>query len=227
MKKTPRKCFVWLVIAVAAVTVTLPCSGCGIVSLLGTPTRHETKIAAEYDLTGHREERLLVLVDQPQWFEAEANLRYELTKSLNHRLTEKIGIEAEHLVPYDKLSGFRSAQPNFSLLSPVQIGAALKADLVLYVLIEGYELRNMDHTNLYTGSLNVRSALYDSAAGERLWPKATMGKSIPVGFDFESGDREAGVARLAAASSHCTVRHLYDCPEDEFSILEDRSSVNW
>jgi hypothetical protein len=227
MKRKHRKGFVRLVVVFCAVATMLACSGCGIVSLLGTPTRHERKIPAEYDLTKHGDEKILVLVEQPAWLGAEANLRYELTKGLSHRLKDRIGIDGEHLVSYDKLSRFRSSQPNFSVLSAPQIGTALKADLVLYVLIESYEMRNMDHTNLYSGSLNVRAALYESAAGERLWPQSTGGKSIPVGFDVETGDRDAAVARLAAASAHCTVRHLYDCPEDEFGIFEDRSSVSW
>lgn len=227
MKSNHDKNLFGFVAAFCGVAVMVQCSGCGMIGILGTPTRHEKKITAEYDLTKHRAENILVLVEQPSWVGAQANLRYELTKSLNHRLTEKIGIATEHLVSYDKLSRLRSSQPNYSVLSVPQIGVALKADLVLYALVESYEIRNMDHTNLRSGSLNVRAALYDSTTGEELWPESTGGKSIAVGFDVETGNRDAAVSRLVAAAAHCTVRYLYNCPQDEFGIFEDRSSVNW
>ena len=53
-------------------------SGCGLVGIVTLPTRHEKKITAEYDLGQQRKQKLLVLVNQPVWLNAEVNLRSHL-----------------------------------------------------------------------------------------------------------------------------------------------------
>ena len=198
-----------------------------IVSQLGTPTRHERKVAAEYNLSNHREQKILVLVNQPGWLNVRVNLRYYLTKQINENLIKKAEIPPEHLVGYNELSEFRSGQGDFSLLSPVEVGAALNADMVLLVMVNGYELNRIAKTDYYKGFLSVQGILHNVATGEKLWPRSAKSKSVKVGFEIESRGREAAVHRLVAASAHCTVRHLYDCPKDKFKISDDRSNIGW
>jgi len=205
-------------------------AGCkygGVVSVLGTPTRHERKIPAEYDLTEHRKQKMLVLVHQPAYLNAQANLRYYLADAMNAELGRKIKIPSECLVPYSELSEFRSNRPDFSLLSPVEVGAALDADMVLLVMIEDYQLEEVVETGFYRGFLGAQTALVEVSAGEKLWPEFTQSKSIRAGFEFEDRGQEAAVRRLAAACAHCTVRCLYDCPKDKFKIADDRSGIGW
>jgi len=203
------------------------CSGCGFVSIFGTPTRHERKIAAEYELTEHAGQKLLVLINQPAWLNARVNLRYHLTRKMNENLAKKIKIRPEYLVSYDELSAFRTGRPSFHLLSPTEVAAALSADMVLFVTIEGYELDRIAETNYYKGSLSAHSILCQAATGRRVWPESEEGKRVKVGFEIESRGHEAAVDRLADDLAHCIVRYFYDCPEAKFKIADDRSEIDW
>ncbi|MHC4622431.1 MAG: hypothetical protein ACYS4W_00845 [Planctomycetota bacterium] len=202
-------------------------NGCGFISLLGTPTRHERKVAAEYDLTENRDGRLLVLVRQPSWLNAQVNLRYHVTARMNEELTEKIELENGNLVSYRELSDFRSRRPDFAFRSATEVGAALGADMVLYVTINGHELNRLDEVGYYKGFLSAECALHDVTAGKRVWPVSGESKSVMVGFDLESGGVEVAVQRLAASLAYCTVRYFYDCPEEQFRISEDKSDISW
>lgn len=223
MKKTRYKRFAFCFL----VTMFVFWSGCVVISQLGTPQRHEREIAAEYDLTEHTDKRILVLVSQPVWLNAQVNMRYYLTNELNRNLIKKVGVPSKNVVAYDELSRFRSGRDVFSLLSPVEVGAALDADMVLFVTVNRYELEEIAEMSYYKGLLSVRSVLRDVATGERLWPESAGGKSVRVGFEVESRGREVAVARLASASAHCTVRCLYDCPADKFKVADDQSDIGW
>lgn len=227
MKRLREKKYTGMIIASVFLSMILWCNGCGFVSIFGTPTRHEKKIPAEYDLTQHKSERILVLVNQPGWLRAESNLRYHLTETLSESLRRKLRIAPERLVGYEALWKFRSGHPGFSEFSPVEVGAALGAELVLFVTIEAYELERAADTDYYNGSLAFRSALYETATKESLWPTLSKGKRLVVGFDVESRGREVAVQRLVSAAAHCTIRYLHNCPQDEFAISEDQSNIHW
>ncbi|MHC4156468.1 MAG: hypothetical protein ACYST6_16335 [Planctomycetota bacterium] len=227
MKKSRVREFGGMAASAAFVLAALWCNGCGFVSIFGTPTRHEIKIPAEYDLAQRQDERILVLVNQPGWLQAQSNLKYHLTERLNENLTSKAAVLGERVVSYDSLWKFRSAHPGFSRLSAVEVGAALDAGLVLFVAIEAYEVEKAADTNYYKGLLGVRGALYDTVTKENLWPKQSNGKRLVVGFDIESHGQEVAVQRLSAAAAHCTVRYLYNCPKDEFAISDDKSHIHW
>ena len=75
--------------------------------------------------------------------------------------------------------------------------------------------------------LGVRAALYDTVTKENLWPGTTSGKRVVVGFDVERRGPEVAVSRLVGGAARCTIRYLFDCPEDQFAISDDRSTINW
>jgi len=205
-------------------------SGCSLtrtVSTLSTPRSHEKKIPAEYNLTRHRDRKILILVNQPPYLNAQANLRFYLTEEINKNLIKKVKIPPEYLVGYDELSEFRSNQSNFSLLSPAEVGKALDANMVLLVMLEDYQLHELGGTDYYKGFMSAQMVLFDTASGEKLWPEAAESKSIKVGFEVEPRGRKVAVKRLAAACAYCTTRYLYDCPRDKFKIFDDRSNVDW
>jgi hypothetical protein len=216
-----------MVVSAAFVGAALWCSGCGFVSIFGTATRHEKKVPAEYDLAQHKAEKILVLVNQPGWLKAQSNLRQGLTSTLNEGLEVKVGVGPERLVTYDELWKWRSARGDFSQLSPVETGAALGAELVLFITIEAFELERAADTKYYKGSLGVRGALYNTVTKESLWPKTSGGKRIVVGFDIERRGPDVAVSRLVGGAARCTIRYLYDCPAGEFGISDDRSTINW
>jgi len=230
MKKVDYKRFAFCILTFVFLTAVFFHSGCklgAVVGLMGSPTNYEKKVPAEYDLTQRKKQKILVLVDQPAYLNAQVNLRYYLTKAMSKNLTDRVRISPEYLVSYSELSEFRSNQPNFSLLLPTEVGKALGADMVLLVVIEDYQLQKLPEEGYYKGFLGVQSILFDVATGEKLWPLSEEGKSIKVGFEVESGGQETAVYRLVSACAYCNVRYLYNCPKKEFKIADDRNVAGW
>ena len=205
-------------------------AGCkygGLAGIFGTEGHHEKKIPAEYDLAENTEKKILVLVEQPGWLDAQVNLRYYLTKIVRQDLMVKVKIPPENLIAYSTLSEFRASEPDFSMLSPFDIGEALDADMVLLIAVEDYQLREMAEMGYYTGILNTRAVLFDTESAKKLWPRAEQSKSVKVGYEVEVGGLEVAVSRLVAASAYCTTRYFYDCPKAKFRIAEDRAGIGW
>ncbi|UCE99823.1 MAG: hypothetical protein JSV82_01805 [Planctomycetota bacterium] len=215
------------IITLVVVFSHLGCKYAPFIGLFGTESYHERTVPAEYNLTEHTDQKVLVLVDQPGWLDAQLNLRYYLTQAINMDLVRRIEIPGDSLVSYSELSEFRSNQSDFSLLSPAEIGAAFDANMVLLVMVEDYELNEMAETNYYKGFLGVQAVLLDTAKEEKLWPQLAKSKSIEVGFEVESRGQEVAVGRLASACAFCTTRYLYNCPKKKFTIAEDRSTIAW
>ena len=217
-----------LVIYIITLVVVFFHAGCEyapLVALMGTPSYNEIKIPAEYNLTEHTDKKILVLENQPGWLGAQVNLPYYLTRAINTDINVKVKVPGSYLVSYSELAEFRSNQPNFSQLSPKEIGGAFDANMVLLVTVEDYELSELAETKYYRGFLDVRAALVETATGKRLWPESAPSKIIKVGFEVERRGQEVAVARLASACSFCLVRSFYDCPKTKYKIGEDKSTV--
>ncbi len=214
------------IIVFCTLTTALFQGGCGIIGVLGTPTRHEREIPAEYDLTSRKDHKVLVLVNRSGRLGA-ADLPYYLTGAINKHLGEKTKTALKRFVSFKELSEFRSNQADFSLLGPVEVGNAMDANMVLLVEIDICELKRIAETSYYNGFLAAQAVLFDTATAERLWPGSVKNKSIKVGFDIEPGGREAAVKRLASACAHCIVRYLYNCPMDKFKTFDEKSDPVW
>ncbi len=227
MKKLQRERFALCLFSFVFPAVAFFCTGCGIISVLGTPTNYEREIPAEYDLAERAERKILVLVYQPGWLKAATNLRYYLTEAIRKNLMKKVKLAPDYLVAYNELSAFRSGRDDFSLLSPVEVSAALDADMVLFVTVEDYRLNEVTEIGYYKGFLDVQTVLLETETGRKLWPESSKSKSIKVGFEFEAGGREAAVRRLAAACAYCAVRYFYDCPKNKFKIADERTDFSW
>ncbi|MHC4739237.1 MAG: hypothetical protein ACYS9Y_10075 [Planctomycetota bacterium] len=227
MKKSQYEYFVCYLFAFLFVGGAFFCNGCGLVSMVVSPTRHEKKIPAEYKLREQKDKKILVLVDQPARLNAAANLRYYLTRDIREYLVKKIRIPAKGLISYENLVEFRNNQANFSLMSPLEVGKVLQADIVLVVVVEDFRLYNMAESGFLKGFLSSRAVILDATTGEKVWPKSFESKEIKVGFEFDERNVEIAVSRLTAASAHCITRYFYDCPMDKFRIADDRSGEAW
>jgi len=211
---------------IITLTMVFFCGGCSIIGFMLSPGAYEKKIPAEYELAGHAKQKILVLVNQPGWLNAQANLRYYLTDAINKNLIRNIRISSKNFVTYDELSNYRSGQPNFLQLSPVEISKALRADVVLAVAIEDSQLTELGQTGYYKAHLYARAALFDTLTGTKLWPSEDS-RSIKVGFEAEGYNREMAIQRLVIACAHCITRYLYPCYIDNFKIADDMSSLGW
>jgi len=88
-------------------------SGCGMVSVMGTPTPHEIKVPPEYDLTAAKDKKVMVVVEQPLWLNTADNLRSYVTEAVNQNLANKAKLLPENLYAY--------LAPIFCLLSVSKI----------------------------------------------------------------------------------------------------------
>jgi hypothetical protein len=207
----------------------LCCGGCKAVAALSTPTQWEIKIPAEYDMGGNKPQKMLVLVEQPSLTAAEVNIRIYLTQAIESFMAEKVGIKAKAFVPYQKLADMRSGSAEFASLSPAEVGKALGANMVLYVVIDNFGLYGLSDAGYYRGQLDTRSGLYDVASGQMLWPQAGELKAASVGFEMQK-EQEKAARRLASSMAKCIVRNFYDCPKPESRVVDEQkkdSTEGW
>jgi len=198
-----------------------------IFGILATPTHSEKKVPAEYRLKSHKFGSMLIFVEQPAWLAADVNIRHHLTQSIKKQLCQKLNIAEASVVSYSELSRFRTGTPGSAMFTPVRLGRALNADLLLLVTIENYQLQKLPEADYYRGSLSASAALLDTNSGRKLWPAKDESKTVKVGFDVQKGDPGIAVSRLFGACAHCIVRYLYDCPVNNFKIADDQSSISW
>lgn len=211
----------------ATIVVLLFSCGCGTVPLLTTPTRHEKKVPAEYNLAAQQDKKVVVIVNNPVWVNAPSSLALRVAADVNNNLTEKLGLQPKNLVSNERLQTFRASTPEADSLSPAELGKAVGADLVLFAELHQFSLTQVTETEYYKGELVGRAAVFDCDSAEQLWPEAEQGKLIRVAFDVEEGDYSAADNRLAGAFAHCITRYLYDCPVHKFKIFEDKSGTGW
>ncbi|MDD5458704.1 MAG: hypothetical protein PHF37_04870 [Phycisphaerae bacterium] len=198
--------------------------GCGIVSVLGTPTSHEIKIAPEYDLTAALDKKVMVVVEQPLWLNTTDNLRFYVTEAANQNLTDKAKLSPENIISYSNVAKIRS-KTGFN--KPIELASEAGVDLVLVISIEDYRLATIEDSDYVNGDMRARAKLIDVAAGQTVWPSMNDSRLVKVGFDMEKGGMDKGTLRLCAALAYCTTRYLYPVPSDEFKRAEDRSGINW
>ena len=189
--------------------------GCGLVSILSTPTASEMFHKAQYDLDERLDGNILVIVEQGSGVSV-ANFRPYLTKYINAFLIEKAGVKKDAIVDYVTISKYRSGHAEFSGLSPAAKGMALGAEKVLLVVVADYGLYEQGGSGYYKGLLTSRSFLFDVESGQVEWPRDGGGRSVSVGVDSEAGADDSAVRMLSKSTAHCIVRYLYDCAKDKF-----------
>lgn len=123
------------------------------------------KVPAQYKPP--QDKTLLVFVcdkDNPVDYEP---IKGELTDRLNEQLAANR--VAARTIPYQRLAELASATPEFNALSVSDVGRKLGADLVLYVRIDGFALKDSAASELWRGQLQVSVRIVEVGKG-RLWP---------------------------------------------------------
>jgi len=94
-------------------------------------------------------------------------IKGELAEMLSRQLIDnKI---AAKTIPYSKLLTLAAATPEFNRLSVSEVGEKLGADIVLYVMVDRFSLKDNEATPLWKGRLSTTVRLV--AVGiDRLWP---------------------------------------------------------
>jgi len=134
------------------------------------------KVAAQFEPP--KGKALLVFVDDilnPVSYEP---VKIELTRRLNENLVAHD--VAGKTISYDRLADLVASTPDFNLLAVSEVGQKLGADLVLYVRIDSFGLKDKAADQLWRGELAVTVRLVDVTQG-RLWPKnRPAGYSMPA-----------------------------------------------
>ena len=211
-----------IVIVIGIILVGL-CSGCGIVSVIGTPTYHEQKIPAQFKLGGRAKDKIVVFTERSRDSGAGAKVPKQIDKAVKNILIKEAKIKDKYFVSTEELSVFLSEASDFSQLSPPEIGKKLGAGLILYIQIENYKLFQMADSGYYGGSLIARSLLFDTASNKAVWPSDKQGLVVRIKVDYETKGYDKAAARLTAATAHCITRYLYDCPRDRFRTRDEQS----
>lgn len=193
-------------------------SGCRAVGFLLSPSYHEQKIPAQFDLTEHQVGGIMVIVEPSRSSYTEFALRTELKTKIEHFLTRKARIKNKYIIA-------RSADPDpsgreaaNSPLGPREIAGRAGAAMVLYVRIEDNGLYAFGKQGYYSGSLATRSLLIDVDSGDIVWPKQAQGRVVRAKVQIETQGREVARSRLTTAVAHGVTRCLYDCPKPNYGM---------
>ncbi|MFA6133683.1 MAG: hypothetical protein WC869_06665 [Phycisphaerae bacterium] len=154
---------------VAMPLLALLCStlgGCGGIGWLAAQFAPPKKVEPVYRMPSNK--KILVFVD-----DLLAEVRYQPIKSeLAERISERLSQHkvAASTIPYDQLAAMMTATSDFRRLSISEIGAKLGADLVLYVHIDKFSLKDDESGPLWRGELHTTVRVVDIKGG-RLWPE--------------------------------------------------------
>jgi hypothetical protein len=166
-----------------------------------------------------KDQKVLVLVEDkpaPVSFEP---IKYELAERIGRKLVDrKI---ARETVSQDRLLDLTNTR-DYHLLSISEVGQKLGADLVLYVQVESFSLKDSPQSPLWQGRFATSVWVVDAKKPQRLWPKdtPTQGSGYRVGpVEFKHSENPSPshgeeIARgLAEEMSEQIVRLFYDHEE--------------
>jgi len=151
--------------------------GCQVAGWLVNVFAPPQKVKAKY--VPPKDKTMLVLVDGPLYLVYYEPLKYELTKELNRRIVEKH--IARKTVPYESLQRLSATTSDYYELGIPQVGERVGADLVLYVLIGEFILKDEGETSpIWTPRLTASVKVVDVKKG-LLWPADN-----PYGYSVEA-----------------------------------------
>jgi hypothetical protein len=154
-----------------AVLAMSQCS-CGAVEYFVAKFAPPEKVEAEYAVP--KGKTAVVFVDDMLNPLSYPSLKTELSRMIGEDLVKNEVVAK--VVAYDRLADLASSTPTFNSLSVGEIGQKLGADLVFYVQIDEFDLRDPAASQLWKGHLQVTVRLVDVTKG-RLWPT-----DRPAGF---------------------------------------------
>ncbi len=152
------------------------CLGCGApIAWLVAQFAPPQKIEPVYEFPKNK--KVLVFVDDLLNPVSYIAVKNDLTKKLNRQLTEH-GI-VKDVISYDRLMDLKGAMPKFNQLAISEVGNKLGADVVLYVQIDKFSLKDDEESPLWHGNFEATIRMVDVDKG-RLWPK-----DRPSGYPVE------------------------------------------
>lgn len=162
-------------LAVVAATAAALLGGCLLPLTLGEMLFPKSRVKPLFELP--EKKTMLVFPDDLHRRVNYPPVKRAVARKLNEMIVDKRLALA--VVDYDKLTDLRSAEPEFNRLSVATIGRKLGADLVIYVDITEFSLRDSPVGTLWRGRFGGKVRVVDVQQG-RLWPDESAGHPVRV-----------------------------------------------
>ncbi len=153
-------------LAAAAAIAAVVLGGCAPFAYVAAQFAPPERVAPVYEPP--KGKTWLVFVDDFRQTVNYEPVRRALTEQLNERLIEE-DVAAE-VVSYDRLMELVARAPDFGKMRVGEVGRQLGAEVVLYVDLKSFRLKEHDQTSLWTGMIQTEVRLV-SPESERLWPQ--------------------------------------------------------
>ena len=191
----------------AALTAALALGGCQLLWVSLERLFPQEKVPAKFKLPAKK--TVLVFADDLQNPVSYPPIKRALNEKLSQLLKDK-GLVAQ-TIGYDKLVDLQSASPDFNLMSIPKIGRKLGADMVVYVNIEQFTLKDNLADTLWRGRFSGRVKVVDVLNG-RICPEESAGypvKVIAPAAENTSGTFGGELAKVLAENLAVEVTGLF------------------
>jgi hypothetical protein len=175
MNRIPRTLAIVGVLLTAALL-----GGCQLGQAIIAMSMPNEKVAAKCKFPPHQ--KLLIFPDDKETPLSYPPVKRELAQQIAALLiANKVAVQ---VVPYDELDKLRDSDPDFNTLAIAAVARKLEADLVLYIDITQFSLKESDAAALWRGNLEARVKVIDAKATDpakaRLWPDEAGGYTVKV-----------------------------------------------
>jgi len=182
-------------------------SGCQGAFVLAEKLFPKQTVPAKFNLPKNK--TVLVFPDDLQNPLSYPPVKRRFARKLNELLRQE-GLAGE-TIAYEKLTELQAAEPKFNLMSIPKIGRKLGAELVVYLSIEEFTLKDNPVDTLWRGRLAGRAKVVDVVEG-RIWPDESAGYPVEVTTPLaESSSETFGeeLARILAENLALEVSRLF------------------
>lgn len=168
-----RRLLVPLVLTTSAAAL----GGCQLLWAVLEKTFPQQRVPAVFDLPGGR--KVLVFPDDMLRPVSYPPIKRALAEKVNQLLIRhKLAAET---VPYDRLIDLQGAEPDFNSLAIGTVGRKLGAQLVIFVAIDRFSLKETPISTMWQGEFAAKVRVVDVRRGKgRLWPDDPAGYALKV-----------------------------------------------
>jgi hypothetical protein len=197
--------------------------GCAVLAYLAVAFAPPRKIPALYEPPEGK--KFLVFVDDLQHGAVHEPVKQELTNQLNRMLVDND--VAASIIPYDDLLDLITVTPKFNRLAVNQVGQKLGADVVLYVRVDKFSVKDDDVSPLWHGQLEATVRVVDARTSDpaevRMWPKddpeghRVEPVEIPPETNSSPGFGDALSRKMAGQMADRVAKFFYEHEESQES----------
>ena len=212
MNTRPVRSILWTLLVVLATCL----HGCGVFAYFLTELSPPRKVPALYEPPADK--KFLVFVDDLQHGTVHEPVKKELTDRLNRMLVDNN--VAASTISYDELLDLITVTPKFNRLAINQVGQKLGADVILYVRVDKFSVKDDEISPLWHGQLETTVRVVDARTSDeaevRMWPKDDLDGhhvepvEIPPVADSSPGFGDAMARDLAAQMADRIAKFFYE-----------------